>query len=126
MHSTNKTFPQVGYVSRTKRRGCRSSAPCNNLPTMKTLNIQRTKIMLRPDPARVLIRPFNPTTEQRALKISARVMALAEEDVRALLDHVLAEFGERHLQTRVFLHRRFGHVRCYLVHEPNLYCDLDV
>src|SRR5437763_1192934 len=87
---------------------------------MKTLNIQRTKIMLRPDPARVLIRPFNPTTEQRALKIAARVMALTEEEVRALLDHVLAEFGERHLQTREFLHRRFEQVRSYLVTDRKL------
>ena len=39
----------------------------------------------------MLIRPFNPPTEQRALKISARVMGLAEEEVRALLDRVLAE-----------------------------------
>ena len=71
--------------------------------------------MLRPDPARVLMRPFNPTSEQRAIKICARVMDLAEEEVRELLEQVLAEFGERHLKTREFLRRRYEQVRPHLL-----------
>jgi predicted GH43/DUF377 family glycosyl hydrolase len=81
---------------------------------MKAINLQRTKVTLRPDPARVLVRPFFPATEARAVKICARVMALPEEEVRVLLDQVLAEFGERHRKTREFLKRRFEWVRQYL------------
>ncbi len=81
---------------------------------MKLINLKRTDLMLRPDPARVLVRPFNPTTEERAIKICARVMALAEDDVSALLAQVLAEFGERHHKMREFLRRRFEDVRKYL------------
>src|ERR1043166_226313 len=120
MQSTNRTFPKARYESRTNRRGGRSFIPCTDPPNMKTLNIQRTKIMLRPDPARVLIRPFNPTSEQRAMKITARVMALTEEEVRMLLDQVLAEFGERHLQTREFLRRRFDQVQSHLLTDQKL------
>ncbi len=93
---------------------------------MKTLKIQRTNVRLRPDPARVLMRPFNPTTDQRALKICARVMALTEADVVMLLDHVLAEFGERHLKTREFLRRRFEQVRPYLLTDQKLSAEREL
>jgi predicted GH43/DUF377 family glycosyl hydrolase len=93
---------------------------------MKTLSIQRTKIMLRPDPARVLIRPFNPTSGERALKIAARVMAMTEKEVRTLLEQVLAEFGERHLQTRQFLRRRFEQVRSYLLTDQKLSAEREL
>jgi len=78
---------------------------------MKAINLQRTHVTLRPDPARVLVRPFYPVTEERAVKICTRVMALPEDEVHALLDQVLAEFGERHRKTRDFLKRRFDQVR---------------
>ena len=93
---------------------------------MKTLNIQRTRVVLRPDPARVLMRPFNPTTEQRALTISARVMDLTENNVRTLLEHVLAEFGERHLKTREFLQWRFEQVRPYLLIDRKLSAEREL
>src|SRR5438105_1500452 len=70
------------------------------------MNVERANVMLRPDPSRVLVRPFNPSSEGRALKISQRVLALKEEEVKALLDQVLAEFDERHPKTRQFLKRR--------------------
>jgi len=72
------------------------------------------------DPGRVLVRPFNPTSEQRAFKISARVMSLSEEEVHALLEQVLAEFGERHLKTREFLKQRYEQVRQYLLTDQKL------
>jgi predicted GH43/DUF377 family glycosyl hydrolase len=81
---------------------------------MTPIAIHRTGLTLRPDPARVLVRPFNPTNERRAKKICARVMALAEDEVGALLEQVEAEFGERHRQTREFFQRRYKHARQYL------------
>jgi predicted GH43/DUF377 family glycosyl hydrolase len=81
---------------------------------MTPITIHRCAVTLRADPARVLIRPFNPTSERRAKKICARVMALTEDEVSALLEQVEAEFGERHRQTREFFQRRFKHARLYL------------
>jgi predicted GH43/DUF377 family glycosyl hydrolase len=87
---------------------------------MKSIPITRTGILLRPDPARVLIRPFNPTTEQRAFRMAARVVALPEDEVRRILGLVLAEFGERHLKTSEFLKRRFDQVKVYLATDQKL------
>jgi predicted GH43/DUF377 family glycosyl hydrolase len=87
---------------------------------VKTVAIKRTKVLLRPDPARVLLRPFNPTTEQRCIKICARVLALSESEVNALLQEVMAEFGERHIEIRRFLKRRFQQVRPYLLTDEAL------
>jgi len=81
---------------------------------MTSIAIHRTGLTLRADPARVLVRPFNPTSERRAKKICARVMALTEDEVSSLLEQVEAEFGERHRQTREFFQRRFKHARQFL------------
>jgi predicted GH43/DUF377 family glycosyl hydrolase len=82
--------------------------------------VRRTDVMLRPDPSRVLVRPFNPTSEQRARKICARVLALPESDVEALLAQVQSEFGKRHLQTREFFNRRYQHARQFLPNDGPL------
>jgi predicted GH43/DUF377 family glycosyl hydrolase len=82
---------------------------------MKAINVRRTGLTLSPDPARVLVRPFNPTTDERATNICARVMALTEKQTRELLDQVQLEFDARHRKTRDFLRRRFEQVRHYLV-----------
>ena len=87
---------------------------------MKAFAIQRTNVLLRPDPARVLLRPFNPTTEQRFIKICARVLALAEGEVHALLKEVMAEFGDRHIEITRMLKRRFQQVRPYLLTDQNI------
>ena len=81
---------------------------------MKAIHLHRTNLSLHPDPARVLVRPFNPTTEERAVRICAQVMALPQEQVCALLDPVMGEFGDRHPKTREFLQRRFEQVREFL------------
>ena len=74
--------------------------------TIESIPIQRTGLILRADPSRVLIRPFMPHTEERAAKICQRVLALSEEEVDALLARIETEYGERHLRTREFFQRR--------------------
>src|SRR5262245_56470928 len=86
----------------------------------KSTHVKRTSVVLRPDPARVLIRPFNPTSEQRAIKICARVMDLPEDEVSELLEQTLEEFGERHLTTRQVLKHRFEQVKQYLLTDKKL------
>jgi hypothetical protein len=81
---------------------------------MKAVSVKRSNLVLHPDRTRVLMRPFNPTNDQRAARICAHVMALPENEVHRLLDQVQAEFAERHLKIGKFLRRRFEQIRSYL------------
>ena len=60
-----------------------------------SLPLKRLPLYLRPDPRRVLIRPFFPAMEQqslnpmdapRALKILTRILSLTDAEVDELLD----------------------------------------
>ncbi len=70
--------------------------------------------MLKPDPARVLFRPFTVLGDERPLRIIARVQLLPEEEVTALLQQVLADFHARHQRLRDYFLRRFEAVRHFL------------
>ncbi len=87
---------------------------------MKTTAIQRTNVTLHPDRSRVLVRPFYPTSDERANRICAQVMALPDSEVHTLLEQVQAEFGERHPKTREFLRRRFAQVKPWLLADQKL------
>jgi hypothetical protein len=87
---------------------------------VKSITVKRTGITLNPDRSRVLVRPFRLTTPQRVTNIFGRVMALSESEVHNLLEEVLAEFGERHQQTRDWLQTRFERVRRSLLTDPKL------
>jgi predicted GH43/DUF377 family glycosyl hydrolase len=87
---------------------------------MKTIQIKRTGITLNPDRSRVLVRPFRLASEQRIINICARVAALPESEVRSLLDEVMAEFNERHQQTRDLLKTRFERVKSSLLTDQKL------
>ena len=79
------------------------------------MDVKRTGIVLKPTNSRVVIRPFEPTSEHRFEKIIARVSALSEQEVDALLETVMREFRERHQRTREFLLHRFEKVRGHLL-----------
>jgi predicted GH43/DUF377 family glycosyl hydrolase len=78
---------------------------------MSSVTVRRSDLVLHPDRTRVLARPFQVASRQRVDTICAQVDALPESQVRALLGQVEAEFGERHVQIREFLRRRFEQVR---------------
>jgi len=70
-----------------------------------TTFLNRQALFLRPDPTRVVVRPFkpateprdfNPTDKSRANHIVERVLALDAESVSALLADVLENFDGRH------------------------------
>lgn len=82
--------------------------------------VQRAEIFINPDRARVLIRPFTPASEQRIVKIIARLLALGEPEIEALLAQVLTEFSGRHQKTRELFLERFEFVRPYLVTDREL------
>src|SRR6267154_849330 len=78
---------------------------------MSSVNVIRNGVTLNPDRSRVLIRAFRLTAPQREINICARVMALPEQDVGALLQEVLAEFAERHQQTKDLFLARYESVQ---------------
>lgn len=78
------------------------------------MDVKRTGIALRPNSSRVVIRPFEVANDGRVQRIIARVSALSEAEVEAMLDKVMSEFRERHQRTREFFLHRFDHVRAHL------------
>jgi predicted GH43/DUF377 family glycosyl hydrolase len=75
------------------------------------MKVNRTGILIKPNPGRVLFRPFNPTSEERKMKIIARIMAIPEEDVERKVAQVLTEFAGRHQRLHEFFLNRFEQVR---------------
>ena len=81
------------------------------------MNIRRQALELRPDPRRVLLRPFmasvvvKPTghaePSRRLLDVLARVLMLDDATVSATLEGVLSEFHERHEDIRAIFFDRF-------------------
>lgn len=82
---------------------------------MKTINVKRLGITLNPDRSRVLIRPFRLTSEERAMKLCARVLMMSEPEVNSLLEEVLCEFSDRHQQIRDLLLARFATIQGWLL-----------
>ena len=81
-------------------------------------------ILLRPDPARVVIRPFVPAEDSpsfasndrpRAQRIADRVLALDDDGLRAELARVSASLKERHRDVEHLLQRRFHEVNGLLI-----------
>ena len=82
--------------------------------------VQRAGLVLRPDSSRVLLRSFNPTTEQRSLKIIARIVSMSEEQVCSELAQVLSEFQARHRHFQTLLLKRFSQVKALLLSDAPL------
>jgi predicted GH43/DUF377 family glycosyl hydrolase len=77
--------------------------------------VERTGILLRPNNARVLFRPFQPPRPERAMKIVGRIMELPEAAVEELLGRVLTEFHGRHQRLLQFFQERFEAVCQHLL-----------
>ena len=48
------------------------------------MELKRTDIILKPNNARVLFRPFEPADRNRAMRIVARVMSMSDEEIERL------------------------------------------
>ena len=75
------------------------------------MNVTRTGIVLRSNASRVLFRPFKLVGNERPLRLIARVLALQEAEVVAMLEQVLDEFGSRHQRVRNYFLERFAAVQ---------------
>ncbi|MFC5412907.1 glycoside hydrolase family 130 protein [Larkinella bovis] len=80
----------------------------------------RTGIVIRPDPTRVLFRPFELSSSTRVLKIIARVNAMTEEEAERKLGEVIREFGSRHYKLERFFLKRFNHIKPQLLTDEPL------
>lgn len=76
-----------------------------------TIDVTRTTPILKPDQARVLLRPFVPGDAPRMSRILARVMLLPEDQVGPLLAAVSAEFSQRHARLDELFQERFEQLR---------------
>jgi len=84
------------------------------------MKAKRTNILIKPDCKRVLIRPFNPFGQDRAIKIIARIMSLTEAEVKRRSNQVMAEFGDRHQKIRLLFLRRFEEMESQLLTDQPL------
>jgi predicted GH43/DUF377 family glycosyl hydrolase len=76
-----------------------------------SIPIRRTPLILRPDPSRVLLRPFTPGDSQRVGRIIGRILAIPEECVAPLLSEICDEFCKRHENIHAVFLERFAQVR---------------
>ncbi|MES1173601.1 MAG: glycoside hydrolase family 130 protein [Myxococcales bacterium] len=77
--------------------------------------VRRTNIVIRPNAARVLFRPFNQIDEARVVRVFARVSSLRDEEVTQLLEKVMHEFRGRHHRLQQFFLLRFEQMRRFMV-----------
>ena len=71
----------------------------------------RHNLCLTPKSSRVIIRPFIPADAQRITAIIGRALALTEDEVKAELKSVLAEFHDRHFEIENLLLRHYQKIR---------------
>lgn len=81
---------------------------------MSAIPIHRHNIILGPESARVIIRPFVPTSPQRIATIIGRTLALSDQEVDRELQSVFGEFDTRHFDVATLLMEQFlkvqGHI----------------
>ena len=70
--------------------------------------------------AAVVIRPFEPASDNRIERIIARVVSLSEPEIELLLEDVMREFHSRHQRTQHFFRHRFSQLKKYLLTDQPL------
>lgn len=78
---------------------------------MTSLALRRHQIVLQPESARVIIRPFIPSSTQRLSTIIGRALALTEDEVEKELAAVHEDFDARHYDIEPVLMSHFAKVK---------------
>jgi predicted GH43/DUF377 family glycosyl hydrolase len=84
------------------------------------LHLKRSPIIINPDQSRVLLRPFTPGDSQRIGEILARIMAIPEDRVGAILKEICVDFSQRHQEIRLSFLERFEEIRELLAVEGQI------
>jgi len=83
------------------------------------VTVNRIGPLLKPDPARVMARPFGPFSEQRTTRVLARVMTLDDAQVEDRLGQVMGRFqGRHHDLARTLLDRYQDLQACLFIDQP--------
>lgn len=85
-----------------------------------TIPIRRHEIMLLPESARVIIRPFIPASAQRIATIIGRALSLTEAEVEQELQAVRAEFDSRHFDIELPLMVHFARIEPHIFTQRTL------
>ena len=78
---------------------------------MSCLNLTRHQIILQPESARVIIRPFIPSSARSIAAIIGRTLALTEDEVEMEIRAVRADFDGRHFDIEPTLLEHFARVQ---------------
>ena len=78
------------------------------------MTLHPTDITLRPNTARVLVRPFIPGDTARVVNVIGRALAMSEAEIEEQLVAVTEEFGSRHLNLRTMWRRHFDRVKAHV------------
>jgi predicted GH43/DUF377 family glycosyl hydrolase len=79
-----------------------------------SIQVKRTDILIKSDINRVILRPFQPTSEERYRKIIKRIFTLSEAEVNKQLQDILTDFEFRHREIKTFFNHRFNELQKYL------------
>jgi len=95
---------------------------------MSSITLRRHEMALVPESARVIIRPFIPSSTQRITTIIGRALAMSEEEAFSNLEGVLKDFDARHIDMKspllanyekvipyIFTQRPLSHARKLLI-----------
>lgn len=82
---------------------------------MNPIPVHRHGVLLRPESARVIIRPYIPVSPQRISTIMGRALSLTESEVADQLQAICQEFDSRHINIDAIFMRHYSKV------EPNLF-----
>lgn len=81
--------------------------------------IRHAHLILRPDASRVLLRPFR-LDSLREIKLVARILSLAEDDVHARFAGILSDFDGRETKAQAFFLAQFEGIRSRLLTDEPL------
>ncbi len=78
------------------------------------MKLEKTHLLLKPNPERVLLRAMEPASENQKMNIIARIHKLGYEELNNELEKVRSEFGSRHRDTEEFFMRRYNQLSSYI------------
>ncbi len=84
------------------------------------MKVEKTRLLLKPDPKKVLLRPLEPSSENQKMNIITRLLKMTGTEVKNELEWVRQEFKNRHRNTDEFFLRRFNQVASYFSGEEEL------
>jgi len=78
------------------------------------METERTHLFLKPNPKKVLLRSFEPATENQLINIITRIISLSEDEVIKEFEKINKEFNSRHRNINEFFLKRFHQVSEYV------------